>query len=607
MFLYNIKLWNFRRFGGLGDIDLNAPNLNLNFTNGLNVLIGENDSGKSAILDAIKLVLKTHAYERLFIEDDDFFIGTDELRIELLIKGFTSVEASHFTEWLGWDSEDKTQPVLRIIYNAKRVDNRIISYDTKAGMDAIGAPLDSLAKEYLKVTFLRPLRDAENELTAKKYSRLSQILEGHALFKKDAEGKIKFEDVVRIANQELKDWFNNEDPKPEGTIKSQIKEVIDKFLGDFIDSNSESEFKITGSNIKEILEKLSLQLADMPNPGLGTMNRLYMAAELLHLQKVGWTGLRLCLVEEEEAHLHPQAQMKVLKRIQEQKDTQFIITTHSPNLASKVKLYEVEMNQVVICKNGMVFPMGPKFTQLAKSDYQYLDHFLDVTKANLFFAKGIILVEGWAEEIILPAIAKKIKKDFTSNEVSIVNVGSTAYMRFAKIFMRQDKVPMGCKVAIVTDLDIRPNEDTNQFDVQDEKDKAAELMSKVPVADYPEIAWSIAPRWTLEWSLYESKIFGAKLREAVHFAHPQIEGFKKDEKDHFNEEAFKQELINRLRKFEIVEADGKKKHKQVSGLDKVEVAYYFAKLLDEDNSIVIGDLADDKAKYLVDAINHVCS
>lgn len=49
----------------MGDIDLQCPNLNLSFTKGLNLLIGENDSGKSAILEAIKMVLRTHAYERL--------------------------------------------------------------------------------------------------------------------------------------------------------------------------------------------------------------------------------------------------------------------------------------------------------------------------------------------------------------------------------------------------------------------------------------------------------------------------------------------------------------------------------------------------------------
>ena len=67
------------------------------------------------------------------------------------------------------------------------------------------------------------------------------------------------------------------------------------------------------------------------------MNRLFMAVELLHLRKQ-WDGLKLCLIEELEAHLHPQDQMKVIDTLQEEENIQFILTTHSPNLASKVKI-----------------------------------------------------------------------------------------------------------------------------------------------------------------------------------------------------------------------------------------------------------------------------
>ena len=102
MFLANIKAWNFRKYGSAGEIDLATPNLNLNFTKGLNVLIGENDSGKTAIIDAIKLVLKTHSYEWIKIEDDDFFESASRFRIELRFEDMEE-EAFHFTEWLGFE------------------------------------------------------------------------------------------------------------------------------------------------------------------------------------------------------------------------------------------------------------------------------------------------------------------------------------------------------------------------------------------------------------------------------------------------------------------------------------------------------------------------
>lgn len=603
MYLSNLKLWNFRKFGTLGDIDLHHPNLNLAFTKGLNVLIGENDSGKSAILEAIKMVLKTHAYERLMWLKEDFYEGTDELRVELLIDGLTNSEAARFTEWLGWTDGNPPRPILRLICTVRLIDDKPIPHEIRAGMDEAGTAIDSQAREYLKVTFLKPLRDAENELTAKRYSRLSQILEGHDLFKKGANGKELFEDYVATANRQIKEWFED-DTAEDGQLsnKEQIKGVIDGFLGSFIQKDTASSFSISGSHIRDILEKLSLNLDGTIRPGLGTMNRLHMAAELLHLQKPGWNGIKLCLVEEEEAHLHPQAQMKVLETIQKQKGTQFIITTHSPNLASKVELSEDDLNQVVICKDGKVFPMGPSYTLLGKDDYEFLNHFLDVTKANLFFAKGIILVEGWAEEIILPAIAKGMGKDLTAHEVSIINVGSTAYMRYAKIFMRRNLESMGCKVAIVTDLDVRPSDNEGQFDAVQEEEKRKSITEKVDTTNYPDVSWHIADHWTLEWCLNESGMFGDLFKEAVSKVHTRTDAFKK-ENGQFKSEDFKAALIDKLRKYKI---NGEGKHVAATHLDKVEVAYQFAKLVK--GAVIDYDHFDgDSAKYLVDAINHVCS
>ena len=81
MYLEELRLWNFRKFGSMATIDLTKPDLQLAFQKGLNLLIGENDSGKTAIVDAIKLVLKTHSSEWIKIENEDFHQNTDRLEI----------------------------------------------------------------------------------------------------------------------------------------------------------------------------------------------------------------------------------------------------------------------------------------------------------------------------------------------------------------------------------------------------------------------------------------------------------------------------------------------------------------------------------------------
>lgn len=96
MYISELKLWNFRKYGG-DDFDLAKPHLVVPFKKGMNVLIGENDSGKTAIIDAIKYVLKTNAYESIRIQQDDFYNDKERLRIEILIDGMTVDEASCFT------------------------------------------------------------------------------------------------------------------------------------------------------------------------------------------------------------------------------------------------------------------------------------------------------------------------------------------------------------------------------------------------------------------------------------------------------------------------------------------------------------------------------
>ena len=85
-------------FGSEDEFSPDEPNLDLDFTTGLNVLIGENDSGKTAIVDAIKLVLKTHSYEWIKIERTDFYKNETRFRIEIKFEELSPEEAKNFTD-----------------------------------------------------------------------------------------------------------------------------------------------------------------------------------------------------------------------------------------------------------------------------------------------------------------------------------------------------------------------------------------------------------------------------------------------------------------------------------------------------------------------------
>lgn len=517
MYLKNIKLWNFRKFGTAATFDINKPNLNLDFTKGLNVLIGENDSGKTAIIDAIKLSLKTHASEWIKPETDDFFKNSEKFRIELLFKDLSIEEAKNFTEWLSWENDgEDSEPILIVYYEATKINEKIITFDLKAGLSEEGHTLNSDSKEFLKATYLKPLRDAKSELIPKKASRLSQIFEKHEAFKgKDRDHLLI--DIFKDFNKSIALYFkglkNNETTILDDLKGKELKDEIDKYLKSFYDNTKETDIKVTEAKLKNILEKLELLVKDEINVGLGTLNRLFMSSELVHLNKRDWDGIRLGLVEELEAHLHPQAQMQIIESLQQHNDIQLILSTHSPNLASKVKL-----ENLIICTKNYAFPLGEKYTKLKKTDYPFLERFLDVTKSNLFFAKGLIFVEGISEEIIIPALADKlfqleeINNNLTSSSVSIIPIGNTAFSRYSRVFLRTKLPQMDIPISIVNDLDLRPIEYANKYNINTQIEKLAKnIITEYDLDDFKEqkksniesqsIKAFISSFWTLEYCI----------------------------------------------------------------------------------------------------------
>ena len=567
MYLSNIKLWNFRKYGN-DTFNIEKPNLDLNFTEGLNVLIGENDSGKTAIIDAIKIVLKTHSYEYIKIETDDFYNNSDRLRIELKFKGFLDEEAKNFTEWFTWEGQgENSTPILRVFYDVRRKDYKILPSEVKAGADTEGYSLTAEAREYLKATYLRPLRDAENELISKRNSRLSQILLGDDIFKEKEIPHPLVEEFKNI-NNSIEDYFKD------GAEGADIKKKIDSYIKGFYGEEKESLFEASKNDIKSILEKLSLSLNSQKNVGLGTLNRLFMAAELLHLNKENWEGLRLGLIEELEAHLHPQAQMQVIETLQKQDEVQLIITTHSPNLASKIKL-----KNLIICNGNNAFPMGKDYTELKEDSYVFLEKFLDVTKSNLFFAKGVILVEGWAEEILIPSLAKAIGIDLTAKGVSVVNIGNVGFDHYSNIFLRKNAPFMDIPVAVVTDCDVKEyekegSEYQRRNDIDSErKNKIREIESK----SFQNVNYFVAPHWTLEYSLFLSQSLTAKFQEIVKSIHSGTNWDSDFEKE------LAKKLINK-------------------SLEKTKIAYQLATHLDSLRDLDIS--AEDNINYLKKAIKY---
>lgn len=451
MYLSRLRLWNFRKYCSGTD---NKPGVEVHFHEGLNVLIGENDSGKTAIIDAIRYVLRTQSGEYIQFDDKDFYQDEqgnrkDEFKIECVFDGLNEQDSGLFWEWLSWN-EDKTRYLLKVWLYVKRKDNVILP-KFSAGIEGQAERMDSEARDLLKVVYFKPLRDALTDMTHGYKSRLAQILGAHELFKtrKDEQGnnkKHKLETDYEDLKREIENFFKK------GGNGEIITEEINKFLHTHFLLNGDprhAQIKLTGGELSEILRLLDL-IMEGNKSGLGSLNLLCIAAEML-LFNNQQKGLKLALVEELEAHLHPQYQLRLIDYISsQQKNEQFILTTHSITLASKIRL-----ENLIVLKGNEVFPMSKEYTMMKPADYKFLERFLDATKSNLFFAKGLIMVEGDAENLLIPAIANVIDKPLNKYGVSIVNVGSTAYKRYVNIFKRRDNKSFGMPIAVISDLDVR--------------------------------------------------------------------------------------------------------------------------------------------------------
>jgi len=606
MYLSQVLIENFRIFGPGAD----GQHLDLVLRPGLNVVVGENDSGKTALIDAIRLVLGTRDYEWLRLGADDFHVGANgcarDLRIECRFEGLDDEEASVFLEWLGvgpnGEGGSTARWSLRVWLEAHRKDvaevtsrfDREISVSVRAGPGDEGARMDVEARELLRATYLKPLRDAEQELAGRRGSRLSQVLLAHPeIRQQDKEGPDTLVSIMRDANTSVK-----RHPAIEGRVASLNRDYLSQFsLGD---EPLYAAIDISAPDLRGILERLELSLADevmsgdTTRHGLGVNNLLFMATELLLLQSPN-APLPLVLIEEPEAHLHPQLQLRLIEFLKKhapagiERPIQVIMTSHSPNLASTV-----DLEHLIIMKNGRAYPMGPTHTRLSPSDYGFLRRFLDVTKASLFFAQGVLIVEGYAEQILLPVVAELLGRPLARYGVSIITVGHSGLFRYAHVFQRGDDEHIGVRVACVTDLDIPPdaakdylrrdkqgNPRRTMSDYSDDEEREVRERKTARPGGEPTRTY-VSPHWTLEYDMAAAG-WGLRVHAAVQLAAASArrsEGL---------DEARQRDVIRRaITEYRGWKRDGKTNH-EVAALiyrplydgtaSKAEAAQYLAELL----------------------------
>ena len=436
MWLRELEIHNFRKIDAL----------KVGFPRGLTVLVGENNSGKTTIIDALRLIFfSSRDFDSLRITEDDFRAETEHAPIEISCR-FTELDDEdevHFQECLVdvGDGKFEMQVNARVEFN--EMTNRCTV--KMWGGETEGGSLPSNHYDRLAAIYLQPLRDPERGLRPGQHSQVSRLIDSLT----PDDQRTDFETIAEEANANIRNLGPVKDARSD--INSQMKAIA----GSELTQNTELIF--TDPTFRRIVAGLQPEIEGLPFAlnGLGYNNLVFTSMTLGTLRRSPQFSFRSILVEEPEAHLHPQLQVLLLKHLanvannHEGNEVQVIASSHSPILASQAPIDSIVSVHEVDSKVSAVSVSSISIDHKIKKKLQ---RYLDATRGELFFARRILMVEGIAEALLVPVLAQFAGANLKESAVTILNADGINFNAFIPLFGTQ---LLRTPVVILTDGDAK--------------------------------------------------------------------------------------------------------------------------------------------------------
>lgn len=465
MRISRLVIQNFRNFNGLQiDLDRHA------------VIVGENKVGKSNLLFALRLILDPSLPDSLRrLRREDFWDGlVDPFASSSIIKA--SIDLTDFEDdenLIAVLAEHLVEPspmVSRLTYEfrpiaglpgppKKETDYEFTVYGGDRQENFVGYEVRSR----IPMDLLQALRDAEGDLESWRRSPLRPLLD-----------KV----VSTIPETELNDIcgeITEAISKVHGvaSIKTLSESIVARLVEMVGDGHAvQTELRLSPTDPLRLFRSLRLLLDDckrgIGEASLGTANLIYLALKSLELGQLIDDGERdhsFLAIEEPEAHLHPHLQRLIYRDFLRPREhieptgpgippsprpkTTILLTSHSPHIVSVAPVRSLVLLKYSRSEKSTVGVSTAK-TSFTDDDVNDIERYLDVTRGEILFARGVLLVEGDAEMYLVPRLAELMRKDLDRYGISVCSVSGTNFAPYIKLL---GKDGLDLPYAVITDCD----------------------------------------------------------------------------------------------------------------------------------------------------------